>query len=326
MNRRNFSKALAGATLGPAALALAAQAGTEPKFSATNNAGTAARSAADSGTVEAPFKISVMLWTVLNDLPFEERLEKVAEAGYHAVELVHEYSPWTEDDFRRYNKKRVELGSTFDTVAGLHHGVGDPSVREALLGDIRGQLKIMEKLECPALIVMSGDVVPGLTPQTQHDSCVEGLKRAAELVEKNGVTLLLENIDLEENPHYYMWSVPEAFKIVEEVNHPQVKFLYDFYHAQISGGNLITNLKGHADKVGLVHIADVPGRQEPGTGEINYLNIYKELAELNYHRYVAMEFHPTGDPVKTLAQARQEALQAAKQLSAGNPSADGLLL
>jgi hydroxypyruvate isomerase len=178
------------------------------------------------------------------------------------------------------------------------------------LGDIRGQLKIMEKLESPTLIVMSGNVVPGLTPQTQHDSCVEGLKRAAELVEKNGVTLLLENIDLEENPHYYMWSVPEAFKIIEEVNHPQVKFLYDFYHAQISGGNLITNLKGHADKVGLVHIADVPGRHEPGTGEINYLNIYKELAELNYHGYVAMEFHPTGDPVKTLAQARQEALHA----------------
>jgi len=151
----------------------------------------------------------------------------------------------------------------------------------------------MEKIECPALIVMSGNVVPGLAPQAQHDSCVEGLKRAAELVEGKGVTLLLENIDLEENPHYYMWSVPEAFKIIEEVNHPQVKFLYDFYHAQISGGNLIANLQRHHDKVGLIHIADVPGRREPGTGEINYINIYKKLAELNYNRYVAMEFRPT---------------------------------
>jgi hydroxypyruvate isomerase len=159
---------------------------------------------------------------------------------------------------------------------------------------------------------MSGNVVPGLSPQAQHDSCVEGLKRATELVEGKGVTLLLENIDLEENPHYYMWSVPEAFKIIEEVNHPQVKFLYDFYHAQISGGNLIANLQRHADKVGLIHIADVPGRHEPGTGEINYINIYKKLAELNYNRYVAMEFRPSGDVVKTLAQARQEALQAAR--------------
>jgi hydroxypyruvate isomerase len=253
-----------------------------------------------------------MLWTVFHELPFEERLEKVAEAGYRAVELVNEYSQWTEDDYRRYNRKRAELGITFDTIAGLRHGVGDPSAREAFLADLSGQLDIMKKLECPALIVMSGNVVPGLAPQVQHDSCVEGLKRAAELAEGKGVTLLLENIDLEENPHYYMWSVPEAFKIIEEVNHPQVKFLYDFYHAQISGGNLIANFERHHDKVGLIHIADVPGRHEPGTGEINYINIYKKLGELNFNHYIAMEFRPTGDVVKILAQARQQALQSAQ--------------
>jgi len=170
----------------------------------------------------------------------------------------------------------------------------------------------MEKIECPALIVLSGNVAPDLTPEAQHASCVEGLKRAAELVEGKGVTLLLENIDLEENPHYYLWSVPEAFKIIEEVNHPQVKFLYDFFHAQISGGNLIAQLEKNVDKVGLIHIADVPGRHEPGTGEINYPNIYKKLAELKYDRYVAMEFHPLRDPVKTLANARLEALHAAQ--------------
>jgi hydroxypyruvate isomerase len=298
MNRRNFSKTLAGATLGTAALSL------EPL--------AAMARAADPSPTEAPFKLSVMLWTILTDRPFEERLEKVVEAGYHNVELVGEYKKWSEDDFRRYNKKRVELGITFDTTAGLRHGVGDPSAREAFLADVRAELKTMEKIACPSLIVMSGNVVPSLAPGAQHASCVEGLKRAAELVEGKGVTLLLENIDLEENPHYYMWSVPEAFKIVEEVNHPQVKFLYDFFHAQISGGNLIAHLQKHADKVGLVHIADVPGRHEPGTGEINYLNIYKKLAELNYQHYVAMEYLPTGDTVKSLAHAREEALQAAK--------------
>ena len=297
MNRRKFSKTIAGATLGTAALVL------DPLASA--------RAAAEAITADVPFKTSVMLWTILTDRPFEERLEKVAEAGYHAVELVGEYSKWSEDDFRQYNKKRAELGIIFDTTAGLRHGVGDPSVRAAFLEDVRKELTIMEKIECPALIVMSGNVVPGLAPQAQHDSCVEGLKRAAQLVEGKGITLLLENIDLEENPHYYAWSVPEAFKIVEEVNHPQVKFLYDFYHAQISGGNLITNLQKHAGKVGLFHIADVPGRHEPGTGEIDYINIYKKIAELKYHGYVAMEFLPSGDAVKALARARHEALHAA---------------
>jgi hydroxypyruvate isomerase len=299
MNRRTFTKAFAGATLGTAALAL------EPLA-------PGARAMADSNPAEAPFKISIMIWTVFHDLPFEERLEKVAEAGYRAVELVTETSKWTENDFRRFNKKRQELGITFDTTCALRYGVGDPSVREGFLADVREQLRIMQKIECTTLNVMSGNVVPGLSPEAQHASCVEGMKRAAQLVEGKGVTLLLENIDLEENPRYYMWSVPEAFKIIEEVNHPQAKVLYDFYHAQISGGNLIANLQRHIDKVGLLHIADVPGRHQPGTGEIDYLNIYKKLAQLNYNRYVAMEFYPIGDPIKILAQARQEALQAAR--------------
>jgi hydroxypyruvate isomerase len=225
---------------------------------------------------------------------------------------VGEYATWSEADFRRANAKRRELGITFDCTAGLKHSVGDPQAREAFLADVRHELKIMERIGCPALIVMSGDVLPGLSSEAQHASCVEGLKRAAELVEGKGVTLLLENIDLEENSHYYLWSVPEAFKIITEVNHPQVKFLDDFYHAQISGGNLIEPLEKNMDKVGLFHIADVPGRHEPGTGEINYLNIYKKLAQLNYHRTVAMEFYPSGDPVKTLAAARREALQVAQ--------------
>lgn len=87
MKRRSFSKTLAGA-----------------------QRGKASGRRANLDTVEAPFKISVMLWTVLTELPFEERLEKVAEAGYHAVELVGEYAKWTENDFRRYNKETRRVG------------------------------------------------------------------------------------------------------------------------------------------------------------------------------------------------------------------------
>lgn len=299
MNRRDFSKTVAGATLSGAALALESLAAPST-------------SAVDEGAAPPPFKFSVMLWTVFQKLPFEHRLEKVREAGYHAVELVGEYAKWSEEDFRQANRKRRELGITIDTTAGLKPRLADPRAREAFLADVRNELMIMEKIECPALIILSGNVIPDLSPQAQHESCVEGLKRAAELVEGKGVTLLLENIDLEENPQYYLWSVAESFKIIEEVNHPQVKFLYDFYHAQISGGNLIAHLQKHVDKVGLVHIADVPGRHEPGTGEINYVNIYRKLAELKYSPYVTMEFFPTGDPVKALAAAREEALRAAQ--------------
>jgi hydroxypyruvate isomerase len=103
--------------------------------------------------------------------------------------------------------------------------------------------------------------------------------------------------------------VQEGFEIIGRVGHPRVKFLDDFFHEQISEGNLIEKLEKNIDKLGLVHVADVPGRHEPGTGEINYANIYKKLAALKYDRYVAMEFIPSGDPVEGLRRARLEALR-----------------
>ena len=298
MNRRQFGRTLAGTALAAPALA---------------GLPVPLESALAEGEVSGvPFKISVMLWTVFQKLPFEERLEKVAEAGYHAVELVGEYKNWSDEDFRRANRKRRELGITFDVTAGLAHGVADPAARGAFLSDLRQALPAMEKIECPAIIVLSGNVVPGKSHNDQHQSCIEGLKRAAEIAEKKDLTILLENIDLEENPRYYLWSVAEGFEIIRSVGHPRVKLLYDFFHEQVSEGNLIEKLEKNIAKVGLMHVADVPGRHEPGTGEINYTNIYKKLAALKYDRYLAMEFIPTGDPVASLRRAREEALNAAR--------------
>jgi hydroxypyruvate isomerase len=161
------------------------------------------------------------------------------------------------------------------------------------------------------MIVMAGDLVPRLSRQAQHDSCVDALRGAADLAEAQGATVLLENVDLEENPDYLAQSMDDAFRIIADVEHPCLKLCYDLYHAQISGGNLIANLERHIDLVGKIHVGDVPGHHEPGTGEINFTNVYKKLAELGYDGYVAMEFLPTGDPVTTLAAAREAALLAA---------------
>jgi hydroxypyruvate isomerase len=302
MNRREFSKTFAGAALGAAALcgSDSLSAGSPP---------------AEGEGPGVPFKLSVMLWTVFTKLPFEERLAKVAEAGYKNVELVGEYRNWSDGDFKRALAKKRELGLTFDVTAGLAHGVADPGARDGLLADVRKELPIMERLDCPAVIVMSGNVVPGMPRAQQHESCVEGLKRAVAIVEGKKIAgqpvrLLLENIDPEENPKYYLQSVAEGFEVVRAVNHPQVQFLYDFFHEQIAEGNLIEKLEKNIAHVGLVHIADVPGRHQPGTGEINYNNIYRKLIKLNYQHYAAMEFLPTGDEVKQLRAAKEEVLAA----------------
>ncbi len=136
-----------------------------------------------SGGPESPFTVSVMLWTVFADLPFEQRLQKVAEAGYTNVELVREYEKWTEADFRRINAKRKELAIHFDCIAGLKHGVSVPDHRQALLDELRNTLPIMEKLDCPKIILLSGDTVPGMSREAQHQCCIETLKAAAEIVQ-----------------------------------------------------------------------------------------------------------------------------------------------
>jgi hydroxypyruvate isomerase len=251
-----------------------------------------------------------MLWTVFNDLPFEQRLAKIAEAGYTNVELVGEYAKWHKEDFDRTNAARKQLGMSFDATAGLHNGIVDPATRDAFLAELKESLIPMETLACPAMIVLSGNVLSGVSREAQHASCIEGLKRAASLVEGRQIAgqpvrLLLECIDPEENPHYFLQSATEGIEIVRAVNHPQVQFLYDIFHEQIAEGNLIEKLEQHIDVIGLIHVADVPGRHEPGTGEINYANIYRKLAELKYRHMVAMEFRPTADPVTSLRAARQ---------------------
>ena len=93
--------------------------------------------------------------------------------------------------------------------------------------------------------------------------------------------------------------------------------LYDLYHEQRGFGNLIEKLEKNIDEVGLIHVADVPGRHEPGTGEIDYSNIYRKLAELRYNGMIAMEFYPTGDIVEGLRRAREEAIQAIHSIQSG---------
>jgi len=294
MDRRTFAQALATAALAAAAPALPAAEGISP----------------ESASGEAPFPLSVMLWTVFNDLPFEQRLAKVAEAGYKNVQLVGEYAKWTDAEFESANAARKKLGIRFDTTAGMRHGVGDPASRDAYLADLEQALIPMKTLECPAMIVMSGNVVEGLSHKEQHQSCIDGLKRGAALVEGKQIAgepvrLLLECIDPEENPHYFLQSAAEGMEIVRAVNHPQVQVLYDMFHEQIAEGNLIEKLEKNIDVVGLIHVADVPGRHEPGTGEINYDNVYRKLAELKYQHAIAMEFKPLKDPVAALKKARE---------------------
>ena len=323
MRRRQFFGACARAGATVAAATSAATALSAATRLADADAPQASPNAAP------PFKLSVMLWTVYEKLPFDQRIEKVAEAGYNAVELVNEYKNFTKEDYARFRAKKGELHLTVDATSGINHSLCDSSQRDAFLDEVRAKLPVLEELECNKLIILSGDRVPGQTPQQMHESCIEGLKRAADITAAKNVGLLLENIDPEENPKCFLTSVSEGFQVVRSVGAPNVQFLYDFFHDQIAEGNLLAKVEKNLDLIGVVHIADVPGRHDPGTGEINYPNIFRKLGQLGFNGYVAMEFIPEGETVAALRAAREMAMkygspqrnQSAQFINLGRPHA-----
>jgi hydroxypyruvate isomerase len=252
-------------------------------------------------------RFSVMIWVLRKRGSFEQNLEDVAKAGYKHIELIGEFWKWSDADRERYMAKMASLGITIDATTGMKLGFADPATSDAYIAELKKLIVAAKQVKCTRLILMSGKVLPAVGDEGQRAASVATLKRAAEVLETEGMDALLEPIDRLENPTYWMDGVEEAAAMTRAVASPRIKVLYDFYHEQRTRGNVIEKLVKAFDQIALVHIADVPKRSDPGTGEMAYANIYRKLKALNYKGMIAMEFYPEGDPVEALKKARLEA-------------------
>lgn len=244
---------------------------------------------------------------------FDRCIEVVAEAGYQGIELTGFFQNWTPEEQLRLMAKMRSLNVMIDMLSGLQASFSVPNQTVEFVARVTEHCHLAKRLECPQLNIKSGKRLEGVDPNVQISTAVDNLKRASDVADKNGINIVIEPIDLIENPTIFLSSVSDGFEIVRAIDRPNVKVLYDFYHEQRGGGNLIEKLEKNIEWVGLVHIADVPGRHEPGTGEINYTNIYRTLGRLHYNRFIAMEYGPTIDPVASLRKSRMEAQQVIAQ-------------
>jgi hydroxypyruvate isomerase len=292
MNRREFSQLTVGAALGHKFLRGAVQ-------------------AKPSSPSSDPFRLSFMLWALEKQAPFDRCVEIVAAAGYQGIELVGEFYSWSDADTSRIMARMRALGLIFDAMSGVKAGFAVPDQSADFMTQFAAQVDAAKKLECQKIILLSGKRVDGLSPESQRQTAIDNLKRATDLASKDNIQIVIEPIDLLENPTIFLSTVTDGFDIVRAVGNPDLKVLYDIYHEQRSYGNLIEKLERNIDLVGLIHIADVPGRHEPGTGEIDYANIYRKLAELGYNKFMAMEYYPTQDPTESLRSSRLAIQQAA---------------
>lgn len=252
-------------------------------------------------------RFSVMIWVLRKRASFEQNLETVAKAGYKHIELIGEFWQWTDAERERYMAKMAQLGIGVDATTGMKLGFADTDDPSAYVAELKKLIVAAKQVKCTRLILMSGKVLPAVGDEKQRETAIATLKQCAPVLEAEGMDAILEPIDRLENRTYWMDSVEEAATITRAVGSPRIRVLYDLYHEQRTKGNLLEKLEKVIDQVAVVHIADVPRRSDPGTGEINWPNVYRDLKRLNYKGMIAMEFYPDDEPVEALHKARMEA-------------------
>ena len=158
-------------------------------------------------------------------------------------------------------------------------------------------VEVAKRVNAKWCTVVPGLEDPTLEPEYQFANVAEHLKRCAEIVEKAGLTIVLEPLNIKNHPSLWLKRIPQAYALCKAVGSPNVKILNDLYHQQITEGNLINNIDAAWDETAYIQVGDVPGRKEPTTGEINYKRVFQHLWDKGYRGIIGMEH---GQSDKTL--------------------------
>lgn len=236
-----------------------------------------------------------------------ERIEQIAAYGFRAFESLGA-GGW--DDKEAVRAKCEELGMKIGAIGagGTIGGWGpnNPEYHERFADSVKQSIENAKKLGTKTLLALTGADRKGVSKEEQMESLVKAGRMVAPMLEDAGMTMVWEILNvLVNHPGYFLVYSKDASELVKQTDRPSVKCLYDIYHQQISEGNLIENIKRYVKEIGHFHFADVPGRHEPGTGEINYKNVFKGIWEAGYRGIVACEFgktKPTVDILKILAE------------------------
>jgi hydroxypyruvate isomerase len=233
------------------------------------------------------FDLAVCAEMVFVDLPFEERVRRIDDLGF-AVEIWD----WRDKDIDAL----VATGATFSSMTGYAEGsLIDSDVDGVLLWSAERAAEVAAKLGCPRLVVHSARLIDG--------QAAEPTFRATG--ERAGVTYCLENLNtVVDHPGVPLARAKDTLALVEAVDSPHVRMMLDLYHAQIGEGNLVALVERAGQAVGEVQVADVPGRCEPGTGEIYYPAVARALERIVYTGTVGLEAYASGDDTESLARFR----------------------
>ncbi len=227
-------------------------------------------------------------WT---DRPFMERFRLAAESGFSAVEF------WDPNIGGRDMNAVAGLCRELDLDIIQFTGWGGPSLADpanhiAFADAMRRAVELAERLDAPMFTVVGHQQVRGRDQSDSVKQLAHALARVVPILESGRKTAILEPFNPVDHEGHFLNGSADALRICRDIDSPYVKINWDLYHMQLTEGNLVANLRDGIDQIGYVQIADVPGRHQPGTGELNYAFIFEALEEMGYKGHIGLECWP----------------------------------
>lgn len=260
-------------------------------------------------TPSSPFTLAACSEMLFTELPVVDRIRRLTDLGFHA-----EIWDWTKHDLDELEALRGE-GAVFSSMTGyVRGGLVDPDAAEELLRTAAESIPVAARLGITRLNLHGTGLGEGGLPvvPVSHATgpmwaaAARTLERIALLGEKHDVTFVLENLNTAvDHPGVPFALAADCLALIQTVDHPNLRLMLDLYHAQIGEGNLIELCRTALPWIGEIQVADVPGRCEPGTGEINYSAVAKALADMGYRGFVGLEGWASGSSEEALRRFRE---------------------
>jgi hydroxypyruvate isomerase len=224
-----------------------------------------------------------------------DQIEFAADAGFTA---------WEDNDMRGRSVTEQESIAAALQRRNMHMGVfvgadisweepgitsGDEESRTKFLSDIRDSIEVAKRVNASWMTVVPDHVDPRIQPHFQMANVVETLRQASQILEPHELVMVLEPLNFRDHPGMFLTEIPQAYMICRAVDSPSCKILFDIYHQQIQEGNIIPNIDAAWDEIAYFQVGDVPGRNEPTTGEINYRRIFEHIHRKGFDGVVGME-------------------------------------
>jgi hydroxypyruvate isomerase len=253
-------------------------------------------------------RFAANLSMLFTEVPFLERFERAAAAGFEAVEYLFPYDH-EPADLRRLLDRHGLRQVLFNLPAG-NWAAGDrgtaalSSRREEFRAAVEAAIKYARALDCPRLHAMAGVTAAGADLEAAEATFIENLRSAADAAAADGITILIEALNDRDLPGYFVAHQMDALALVHKIDRPNVSVQLDYYHAQIMDGDLTHLTERLAGRFSHVQVASVPGRHEPDEGEVSYRHLFEMLDRIGYTGWVGCEYVPRGETEAGLAWMR----------------------